>query len=415
MTRFSVAANFDDDLPELLAPFGAVELFGKLPRDPAGGGRASYMLAPTSRRRLEEHVRRTHQAGLAFNYLVNPACLGNREFTRSGQRAIRKLLDWLSEIGVERLTVSVPYLLELVKASYPHFEVKIGVFADVDTPKKARFFEDLGADCIALQPLIANRDFERLRAVREAVKCDLQLIVNSNCLLECPMTPYHNVGLSHASQTGSGRFFIDYCFLRCLASKLRDPVSYIKSPWIRPEDLYYYEEIGYSSFKILERDAPTAALVRRTQAYCERRFDGNLLDLVQCYGYKEARSTKQPKHARFWELREFLKPWKVDPLRLLPLQKLARLQGMLYERSTGDSLLHMDNRALDGFLDRFTEETCAGRTCDNCSHCPEYARRALRIDPNYRRECLELVHELLGDLASGRMWGRPVSAARRPS
>jgi hypothetical protein len=76
--RLSVATNFDNDLPGMLAPFGAVEVFGKLSRDAMGGGRASYMVSPTSRTRLEEHVRRTHEAGLWFNYLINAACLDNR-------------------------------------------------------------------------------------------------------------------------------------------------------------------------------------------------------------------------------------------------------------------------------------------------------------------------------------------------
>jgi collagenase-like PrtC family protease len=125
--RLSVATNFDNDLPGLVAPLGATELFGKLPRDAMGGGRASYMLASTSRKQLQEHVRRAHDAGLRFNYLVNAACFDNREFTRRGQKSIRCLLDWLSEIGVDAITVSVPYLLELAKARYPHFAVKIGV------------------------------------------------------------------------------------------------------------------------------------------------------------------------------------------------------------------------------------------------------------------------------------------------
>jgi collagenase-like PrtC family protease len=226
--RFSVATNFDPDLPYLLSPLGAVDVFGKLPKDAIGGGRASYMLAPTSRRMLEDHVRLCHGSGLQFNYLINPACMGNEEFTRRGQKRITSLLDWLHDIGVDSLTVSIPYILELVKARYSRFKVKVGVFANIDTPKKARFYEELGADCLTLQPLVVNRDFARLRAIREAVKCDLQLIANSNCLLECPMTPYHNVGLSHASQSGSRGFFIDYCLLRCLTEKLRDPVNYIK-------------------------------------------------------------------------------------------------------------------------------------------------------------------------------------------
>lgn len=404
--RLSVATNFDNNLPALVAPYGATDLFGKLPKDAVGGGRASYMLAPTSKRRLEEHVRSCRDSGLAFNYLINPACMGNTEFTSAGQKSIRRLLDWLSDIGVEWLTVSIPYLVELTKARYPHFKVKVGAFADVDTPKKAQFFENLGADCITLQPLIVNRDFDRLKAIRQAVKCDLQLILNSTCLLECPMTPYHNVGLSHASQSHSKGFFVDYCLLRCLSMKLSDPANYIKSPWIRPEDVHFYEEIGYSSFKVLERDAPTETLINRVRTYNARRFDGNLLDLVQYYGYKEQRSANQPSRGRFWDLAAFLKPWQIKPLRLLPFQELAKRQGMIYSRTDTDESFYIDNRALDGFLSKFVRESCTNMSCDQCGYCREFADRAVRIDPAYQCESLKLAGKLLDDLKSGELWAQ---------
>ena len=402
---FSIATNFDDDLPGLVAPYGAVDLFGKLPRDAIGGGRASYMIAPTSQCRLTEHVKKTHESGLEFNYLANTACMGNQEFTATMQKSIRLLLDWLSEINVDWLTVSVPYLLELVKSRYPHFKVKIGVFAGVDTPRKAQFYERLGADCITLQAMAVNRDFKRLEAIRKSVQCDLQLIANSNCLLECPIRLYHNVGLSHASQTGSKGFHIDYCLLRCLVEKLRDPVNYIKSPWIRPEDLHYYESIGYTSFKILERDAPTQTMLRRVRAYHERRFDGNLLDLVQCYGYKESKSSNQPKRRPIWEFWEFVRPWHVNPQKLLPWKELAKLQGMIY-RYEGEPYLYIDNQALDGFMDKFIASSCTNLDCADCRHCYKYMESALRIDSNYSQRCIDLALKLLNELSSGGMWRR---------
>jgi collagenase-like PrtC family protease len=217
------------------------------------------------------------------------------------------------------------------------------------------------------------------------------------------MTPYHNVGLSHASQSWSRELFIDYCVLRCLVRRLEDPTQYIKSPWIRPEDVHHYEAIGYRSFKILERDAPTQTLVRRVRAYQERVFDGNLLDLVQCWGYKDSRSKGQPARGKFWELKEFFRPRALRPLRLLPLKELAELQGMLY--SAKESGVRIDNRALDGFLERFVREDCSLDDCRRCGYCDEYAGRAVTIDEWYRSRCLELARGILNDLASGDMWG----------
>jgi len=285
--RLSVATNFDPRLLEALEGYPVYEVFGKLPRDFVGGGRASYMLSPVSRRSLAEHVAQAHRRGIQFNYLLNAACLNNLEWTGRGQREIERLLAWLARIGVDSITVSLPHLLELIKRRYPQFRVKVGVFAGVDGVQKAKWWEDLGADGITLASLAVNRNFSLLAAIRRSVACELQLLVNTNCLQACPLASAHMVALSHASQAGhaAGGFLIDYCFLKCTQMKLREPVNYIRSDWIRPEDLHHYQALGYDRFKIAERNAPTEVMVRRVKAYTEGRYDGNLLDLVQGYGF----------------------------------------------------------------------------------------------------------------------------------
>jgi len=237
------------------------ELFGKLPVDFLGGGRASYMLCPLPKRALAAHVRDAHRHGIRFNYLLNAACFDNREWTRKGQREIRCLLDWLAEMEVDGVTVSLPYLLDLIKRRYPQFRVTVGVFAGVDHVQKAKMWEELGADCVTLESLSVNRRFSLLASLRKSVTCDLMLLVNTNCLQSCPFSQAHMVALSHASQAGhrSRGFLLDYCFFRCSQMKLADPVNYIRSDWIRPEDLRYYETLGYDRFKLAERDLPTRA------------------------------------------------------------------------------------------------------------------------------------------------------------
>jgi len=402
-SRFSVATNFDDGLPGQLQPLGAVELFGKLPHDIVGGGRASYMLTPVSRGKLTAHLREARRHGLAFDYLINTACLGNQEFSAAFHRRLHQLLDWVSELGIEWVTVSLPLLLEIVKARYPRLKVKVGVYALVDTPVRARFWEDLGADCITLVPLTVNRDFPRLRAIREAVRCDLQLLANSTCMKECPIAFYHNLCLSHASQTRGERFMIDYCLLKCSMAKLHEPAQFLMSPWIRPEDLHHYEALGYSVFKILERDAPTEALVERTRAYHERCYDGNLMNIIQPYGYSKARSASQPRRGAFWDYRTFFRPWKADPARLLRWREFAGINGMC-RQGEYSAPVAIDNRALDGFLEGLMERNCGNRDCARCRYCHTVARDVVKIDPAYREHCLSLGGEILDDLRSGAMW-----------
>ena len=396
--QLSVATNFDDNLLRKLRDYPVVEVFGKLPRDFVGGGRASYMLAPLSRRRLAHHATEARKRGIRFNYLLNAACLGNQEFRRKGQWRIETLLSWLGAIGIEAVTVSIPFLLELIKRRFPQFFARVGVFARVTSPQQARFWEDLGGDSITLDPLLVNRDFELLRKIREAVACDLQLIPNSDCLLFCPLAPYHMVCLSHASQTGYSPFMVDYCFLRCTAMHLQDPVNYIRAVWIRPEDLHFYEALGYHDFKILERNTPTEVMVDRVRAYAMRQHRGNLLDLVQPYGYRSL-GVRYFHRGLFWSLRHGFNPLRLNLKQAMRIRRLASMMGMLRPRG-GPAGVVLDNQRLNGFLAHLPQG-CAVRDCERCRYCHGWADRVVSIDPAFRRDCLALLNEVREDLCSG--------------
>ena len=404
--RFSVATNFDPALVEAVREYPVAELFGKLREDAVGGGRAPYQLARISRRRLAAHVRHARRAGIDFNYLLNASCLGNREMTRAGQREIEELAGWLCEIGVDSVTVSSPYLLTLIKTRFPLLKVRISVFGGVDRVRKAQMWEEMGADCIVLDSILVNRELATLERIRKGVRCDLELLVNNNCLSGCALSPMHMNALSHAGQEWHGNrgFLIDWCFLRCTEMKLRDPVNYIRSEWIRPEDLHVYEDLGYDLFKIAERDIPTPLMLARVKAYAGRRFDGNLLDLVQPYAFRGMTGgDRYYRRGPGWILRFFLRPGLVNPVRMLLLKRLADLRGMT-SPVTGDPPVYVDNRSLDGFLERFRESGCRDVDCGDCRWCHEFAGKAVRIDETHRSRVLAAYDEVFRALHDGSMW-----------
>jgi hypothetical protein len=308
------------------------------------------------------------------------------------------LLTKLGDLGVRRVTISTPFLLELVKRRFPEFKVRVGIYAQVDTPRRARFWEDLGADAITLESFSINRDFRRLAAIRQSVRCDLQLITNHVCLPNCPMQTYHQNGFAHASDD-TGTLFIDYCFLRCSRLRLADPSLFIKSAWIRPEDLATYEAMGFTTFKLLERGIPSAELLRRVKAYSERRFDGNLADLLLSYGFKEP-----VRKESVWGLRHFWKPRQANPLRLKPLLDLARLQGMLSPLAA--SPIWIDTRQIpEDFLDGFRNRDCASMDCKACGYCERIAEKAVEVSSEYRSEVLKKYAEMDETMVTGGLGG----------
>ncbi len=398
MMKLSVAANYDFGLVPKLAGLGVTEVYGKLPSDLVGGGRPSYMGTPLTKSDLAAYVTSLTQRDIAFNYLLNSACLGNREWSRPWQKKFMRFLDDLGSMGVRRLTVSTPYLLERVKATFPEFHIKAGIYAQIDTARRARFWQDLGADALTLESFSINRDFETLRTIRRAVRCELQLIVNHPCLPNCAMQPSHQNGFAHSSN-GSHRLFIDYCFLQCTRKRLEDPSMLIKAGWIRPEDVAFYESLGYEHFKLLERGIPSAELLKRIEAYRSGQSTENLAELILPYGFRQA-----PKKQRFWLLRHFLKPRQLNPLRLVPLYSMLKQQGMLF--ASLESPFRIDSSRIPGdFIHGFENRRCAMLDCGQCGYCERIANEAVTIDPAFRTEQLGRLRDIRSDLVTGGLWG----------
>jgi collagenase-like PrtC family protease len=395
--KLSVAANYDFDLVSRLAESPVAEVYGKFPADVVGGGRPSYMGTPLTREDLAAYVSILHKHNIAFNYLLNSSCLGNREWSRRWQKKVMRLLEGLGSMGVRRLTVSTPYFLERVKAAFPEFYVKAGIYAQIDTPRRARFWRDLGADALTLESFSINRDFATLRAIREAVGCELQLIANHPCLPNCAMQPYHQNGFAHSSD-GSHQLFIDYCFLHCTLKRLEDPSMLIKAGWIRPEDIGFYEALGYEHFKLLERGIPSAELLKRVDAYGHRCCTGNLAELILPYGFKQP-----TKKQNLWLLRHFFRPGQLNPLKLRPFYAMMRSQGMLFALDRNP--FHIDASKIPAdFIHGFEHRSCSRLSCEDCRYCEDIANRAVTIDASFRRDQLAQLKQARQQLVDGRLW-----------
>jgi len=394
--RLTVPANYDSSILSDLKAYGACEVYGKLPFDITGGGRPSSMSTPLSQRQLARYIADVHAAGLEFNYLLNAACFGNEEWTKRFHKKLDALLTWLTEQRVETLTISAPYLVQVVKKRFPHFKVKVGIYAQVDTVKRAKYWEDLGCDTINLESFSINRDFETLARIREAVKADLVLIANHFCQPNCPYQIQHQNGHAHASGLNP-KFYIDYPLMQCQKNRLTHKQLFISAGWIRPEDIARYEALGYQTFKLLERNIPSEALVARARAYHERRYDGNLADLLLSWGFRQ-----RPPRWSAWHLLRSFRAWKM-PLGLAPSAwQFMKSQGMLVATQDKNPIV-IDTKAIPpNFLDRFQKGHCNQRQCADCGYCEAIADRAVTIDPEFLGEVLPLYDRLEAALVDGR-------------
>ncbi|RME29543.1 MAG: peptidase U32 [Deltaproteobacteria bacterium] len=404
--EFSVACNFDPRLPALLEGYPVKELYGKLAADPFGGGRPSFYLPQVGMEGLESYVRLTHGHGIQFNYLLNSIAMGNVEYSRYGQKRLERLLGNLDDIGVDAVTVSSVFLLRLIKRRHPRLRVRIGAHMFTDSPRKVRFWVEQGADEIVVNEVSIHREFEVLKAMQQAAgPVTLELIVNNWCRTDCAIANTHATGLNAASQNGNRGFPLDYCSLVCNWVRLQEPVNYLRANWIRPEDLELYERMGYRKFKIVERNTPTAILVDRVHAYTNRRYDGNLLDLVQNYAYPEEKFDKVSRGSYSFRrmLRYFVHPGKVNLFKFTKLVKFGKTASVLYPLR-GPNPVQIPNRLLDGFMKRFETTGCQDTDCESCRYCHEWAERVVRIDPQWKTQMEAVYNDLFDETDGGGFW-----------
>ena len=77
--KFSLAVNYDLELIPALAAYPVDEVYGRFPTDGVSSGRPRYLATPLSEADLRRYIRLLDRHGIAFNYLLNGACFGNRE------------------------------------------------------------------------------------------------------------------------------------------------------------------------------------------------------------------------------------------------------------------------------------------------------------------------------------------------
>ncbi len=290
MIKICIPSRFEPELLDGLEPLqlqtGRIhEVYGSLSRSVIGSGRPARRLTQHGGSPTFDDVRRfterAHGSGIRVNYLLNSAVLDHAEYTRAGRERILSYVGEVAGTGVDMVTVAVPYLIELVRAHFPELPVSVSVICEVASTHSLRLFERYGAQRVQLAEE-CNRDLPLLELLSKTAGSELSLVVNNGCLRFCAYRSYHNTLCSQGSQSDRPEHgYIDYPLLKCSAVRAHDPVEILRSPWIRPEDLPYYEErFGIELFKIAGRQLPLETILKMVAAYAGLGYDGNFMDLL---------------------------------------------------------------------------------------------------------------------------------------
>lgn len=161
----------------------------------------------------------------------------------------------------------------------------------ISSPRKLRICLELIAEAGFRPPrkIILDRDLNRKPgALKDMVRVirkyhpdmAVGLLANEGCLPDCPYKPAHDAHLALGNMQ-----LTDECTYRlnadlgCLQAFRNHPERILQSPFIRPEDVAQYDPM-ISFVKLGGRTLGTVFLQKAIKAYVDRRYDGNLLGLM---------------------------------------------------------------------------------------------------------------------------------------
>lgn len=305
------------------------ETYGCIPLTVIGNARPARELTKVNEETLKRYIDEGDMYGISINYIMNSVWCDGVEFSDEGRERILSEIEKLVSLGIKKVSISSPGILKLVRNNFKDIEITVSINNCVDSVYAIKRWEDENVKKIVLNRHI-NRDFDLLKSMIVQSGTQLELLVNSMCNLFCSLHQYHNIINSCSSNVNCNDIVSNYPQNQCAYNMLSNPQEIMCSAWIRPEDIYIYEELGFDSFKLDGRCLGAEDVLFQVEQYMKRTFEGNFFDLFDFY------NTRQ-KHPFYLEL---------------------------------------DNRILDGFLEELKQNKMNCRLCGgNNAKCKQIAKQ----------------------------------------
>lgn len=368
MISYNVGCNFDDRLLEGVSSLNCerrdariTEFYGAI-RDHAWlSARPAYRLPQITLQELGAFISRAREAGLGFNYSLNTIYPGTKRELAAKMGAARDVVKAVVDIGVSRITVATPLAAGIVRSVSSAVGLEVSTIAHIDTITQIKIWRDHYGITSVCGSLLKNRSIAFLeRAAGYCLRNGIryEVMANEFCgtgTMEDGSAATHCIYrdscyLGHAAnETLEDDLLLDrYPMERCMRSR-RTPAVWLKTHFIRPEDVIKYRAIGIDTFKLTGRTGSTQYLLMVAQAYMRQQWHGNLLGL-----------------------------WKS----LETIGSGDRQEGF-------QPSCYINNGDLDGFVDRWFDDPrheCANEVCgETCCYCDNFAQK-LQGKPPVPRE-----------------------------
>ena len=356
MTNYKLGCNFDNDLIERVSELNLqhtdrriTEFFGSDRAHAILAARPDFRLPAITMDCFEWYVQKCNDHRIEFNYTMNSILPGTKSYLIDNKKEIIQFVKTLEKIGVKRITIGNPILLDFVREASLTIGIEISTIMHVDAITQVKYFKEQYNIDKVCGNLAKNRSLSFTQKMAEycnSIGVKYDLMVNEFCITGGERYSTHCVFrdscyLVHATTSTKEEALSmnGYPMGYCMTSRKTHPANWLRARFIRPEDIKQYNKIGVHDFKITGRTGTTDQLIFLAKAYLEESLDGNLLKL-----------------------------WK-------PLETI-------YTDQKESEFVHptiIDNKKLDSFMDHWfmnKEFYCEEEVCgDTCKYCEDFYER----------------------------------------
>ena len=237
---------------------------------------------PELRARQVADLRWARENGIELDTLFNCNCYGDLAISQELADFVGRMLREMDEEGLmpDTVTTTSPFIATVLRRDFPQVRIRLSV--------NQRVHGSVGFEPILplFDSFYATRERHRetawLQGMSEWARAHGKTIgiqANSGCLRQCPYQTFHDNlhGHDRRAQSKAGEPFGFSVFI-CRENYARGSYEdFLRSTWLRPEDLPRYEPL-VDVVKLATRRHPFPGMI--VDAYAKYSFDGNLADLM---------------------------------------------------------------------------------------------------------------------------------------
>lgn len=335
MRHFKLGCNFDFKLIDAVANLNnkypdakITELYGSERAHAWLTARPAFRVPEVSPSDFKNFITLLSSAGVDFNYTMNGIFPGSKkEFVEWKEKEVVDFAKHLQDIGVKRITIANLIMADVLRNAGIDIKLEASTILHVDTVTQAKYLWDTYKIDKICGNLLKNRYVNFLKNM--ATFCN-----NNGMTYEVMVNEFCGVG---GKDYATHCCLRDFCYLahstnvtkedalslrgfpmqHCIDARNTDLANWMRMRFIRPEDLYRYESIGISHFKITGRTGTTEYISKMAEAYMKGSWEGNLLGLWKpletIYTEQKESEFKQPVFVDNKELDRFLDHWFDNP------------------------------------------------------------------------------------------------------